>query len=866
MKKQRARRTRRLNFFKLILLLLLLMTLITLGAGGGFLAGIIRNLPSWQPGSVQSALTTFIYDRDQAKITELHGVENRVLVPRSQIPDNLISAVIAIEDNNFNEHFGISPRGILRAAWTNLRSGSIEQGGSTITQQLAKIAYLDNSERTFQRKLQDALLAIQLERVYTKDEIIEFYLNQIYFGHGAYGVQAAARTFFAKDVQELTLGESSLLAGVIRSPGRYSPYLNPEVALGRRSQVLSSMVQVGMISEEQAAQTSKEPLKLAPLNQKTINYPHPWFVEHVIDQAEYLLTGAGFEASLLHTGGLRIYTTLDSGIQTEMERIYTDPKNFPELKTTPPMQSAMVILNPHSGEVLALVGGREHTTQRGFNRATQAKRQPGSAIKPLVVYGPALELGYSPATVLDDAPVTFENIPDPYSPDNYDGRYRGLITMREAVQWSVNIPAVRLLKDIGAAQGLNMGVKLGLPLTQKDRNLSLALGGITEGVTPLQLASAYGAFANQGIWVEQHVITKITDSAGKVLVETRPQQKAIMSEQTAFLMTDMLQTVVQAGTGTRAKMNRPVAGKTGTTQLPNDMVNKKLKGNKDAWFAAYTPELVGVVWMGYDITDKDHYLPQVYGGRYPAQIWKTVMEFALKNIPVKQFNRPEGLIPITVDRKSGMLPGELTPGEHLISELFTQKNVPQKVSEVWVEKEICSVTGELYSPYCPEPPITKVFLQRPPFDPERKPPEDSTLMTPDGLCTLHTYSLINEESRPELLPQPEPEQNDNNKTTSSPTNEQTNSNIFKLQAQLQTNGTQPSVELRWESPYNQPLEYTIQRWSDQQPQAASIAVTLTTTYRDPVPDNSKQLFYRLIVMNRSNQTIEYSDTVSVKLQ
>ena len=343
-----------------------------------------------------------------------------------------------------------------------------------------------------------------------------------------------------------------------------------------------------------------------------------------------------------------------------------------------------------------LIGGRDYTTQRGLNRATQMKRSPGSTIKPISVYAPALEKGYSPATVVDDVPVSFGN----YKPTNYDGRYRGLINLREAVKDSVNIPAVKMLNTIGVNTGFEYAKKMGLPLVEGDKNLSLALGGLTYGVSPLDLASAYGVLANKGLRVEPHAIIKIEDHNGNLLYEAKPQKTEVLTEQSAYLMTDMLQTVVKSGTATRAQMNRPVAGKTGTTQLPDKPEFRGKRGNQDAWFAGYTPELVGVVWMGFDKTDAKHYLPQVYGGRYPALIWKQVMEEALKDEPVKQFEVPEGITYAQIDKKSGLLPSELTPSMYIIREVFAKQNQPKTTSDIWIEAEVCADSGQIPIPFC----------------------------------------------------------------------------------------------------------------------------------------------------------------------
>lgn len=374
------------------------------------------------------------------------------------------------------------------------------------------------------------------------------------------------------------------------------------------------MVNYGKITQEEADQAKQEELQFREGSIATYNFPH--FTDHVINEAEEILQEQGLSKedcqALLYRGGLRIYTTLNPQVQQKMEEVFANSANFPSDQNGKQVEGAMVLLENKTGEIQALVGGREHTQQRSFNRATQAVRQPGSAIKPLVVYAPALEKGYTTALSLLDSPVTIGN----NTFNNYDHKYAGWITMRTAVQWSKNTYAVRLLHNMGADYGLEFGKKLGITSfdDSRDSNLSLALGGITYGISPLEMAGAYGAIANQGVYIEPHSILRIIDSDGKVLYEANPQKRVAMSEQTAYIMTDLLQTVVKSGTGTRARMNRPVAGKTGTTEE-----------TKDIWFMGYTPEFTGAVWMGFDQEEniKDG---QAAGGYHPALIWRAVMQ------------------------------------------------------------------------------------------------------------------------------------------------------------------------------------------------------------------------------------------------
>ncbi len=735
----RKKKNKKPNIRKIFILTALVLFFVFIGSAAGFVVGVARNLPQWSPEDFEPALTTFIYDKEGELIEKLHGVQNRIPVELEEIPKHLTDAFIATEDVRFWNHHGLDLKALARAVFENIRSGWGAEGGSTITQQLAKNVFIENREKTLKRKIQEAVLAIQLERKLTKKQILEEYLNWIYFGEGAWGVQAASRTYFNKDVSELNLAQSALLAGLVKAPALYSPFKNLEAAKGRQEQVLTNMQKYGYITEEEKKQALEAPLELSRGKEDTQKYRFPYVVDYVAEQAEDLLKANGINPRELYTGGLKIYTTVDSDVQQKIEEVYANTANFPPGAKDRPVESAMVILDHETGGIVGIAGGRYYSQRRGFNRAVQAKRQPGSSIKPIAVYAPALENGYTPATVLDDVPTTIPHNP-PYTPTNYDGRYRGLITMREAVRWSVNVAAVRMLDKIGVEKGYTFAQKMGLTLEPEDKNPSLALGGLTNGVSPLQMASAYGTFANQGVRIEPHIITEITTFNGKVVAKTNPQRDIVMEEQTAYLMTDMLKTVVKSGTGTRAKIsNWSVAGKTGTTQLPSSMGN--IRGTKDAWFIGYTPYFTASVWMGYDKTDASHYLRNVAGGSYPALIWKKIMQEALKRLPRKDFTRPSGIVYASVDAKSGLLPSNLTPENFIITEIFTKNTLPRKTSDVWVKEEVCAESNKLPGPYCPNV-VSKTFLKRPvPYNPSRYPrmplPEDFHLEVPKTQCSIH---------------------------------------------------------------------------------------------------------------------------------
>ncbi|MDW7675344.1 MAG: penicillin-binding protein 1A [Bacillota bacterium] len=746
----KKKNNRRINVLRLSIVFFLVAAFIMVGSGIGVGLAVMRNLPNWDPSDFSSAQSTFVYDIEGRDVTKLHAQENRIIIETiDEVPENIINAFLAIEDARFYDHFGLDLRALSRAVVANITKGFGSQGASTITQQLVKNAMLTH-DKELERKIQEAILSIQVERRYTKDEILTHYLNWVYFGHGAYGIKAAAEVYFGKTIGELSLAESATLAGLVQRPNALSPYRNPEGATTRRNLVLSNMVKYEFITAQESAIAQKEELNLPGLKQEA--YPFPYFIDYVIDQAEQILEEKGVERAQLRTGGLHVYTTLDRTVQLAAQKAFNNNDLFPAPGPNEEsmVQGAIAIVDHRTGEVKALVGGRDHVTERGLNRATQGLRQPGSSFKPIAVYAPALELGYSPASIIDDVPVEYKYGNQVYAPSNLGGTYRGLISIREALQHSPNIPAVELLNTIGVGNGFDFAQRLGFNLPKEDRVLSMALGGLTHGVSPLEMAVAYSAFANQGVQVEPHVITKITDYQGNVIFEANPSKKVVMSQENAFLMTDMLRTVVESGTGTRAKLpNRPVAGKTGTTQLPDIPELRGISGSRDVWFVGYTPELTAAVWIGYDRTDRNHYLSRVYGSTHPAMVFKATMEEALRDVPASQFSRPNSIVSVAIDAKSGLLPSELTPEEYIVTELFSKNNAPTQLSSAWIKTEVCAITGELPSDYCPEL-ISKVFLQRPkPFVPKEgdtRFPQDYNLEMPKTVCSIHgpdEYQIVN---------------------------------------------------------------------------------------------------------------------------
>lgn len=596
-------------FWRLLSWVLVLFLLLGTGWGCWEVYAALRDLPPWQVDSVPIVAPSTLYAADGTPFATL-GQGTFIPVRSKEIPRVVKEAFVAAEDRRFYQHHGVDIIGILRAAWYNLLNRKIVQGGSTITQQLARNAFLSPS-RTFKRKIQEIFLAILLERYYTKDEILTFYLNRIYFGEGAWGIGAAAKTYFDKQVEDLTLAETALLAGLVRAPSYYNPFKNPEEALARRNTVLKQMEECGFSTPEQVAKAQAEPLNLKRGMIYNPEYPYPNFVDYVIATVE-----ERFGDSVLFRGGLKIYTTLDIKAQQAAEAAMKNPSFFParvrDSQGLLQPQAAVVLLDPNTGAIRAMVGERNHVANRQYNRAYQAYRLPGSAIKPILAYAPAIEyLGMTPDSVVVDEPVRFGS----YEPKNYDGRYRGAVTLRDALAHSINVVAVKLLNTVGLERAAAFARNLGIEVDPAKDGLAAALGATHHGVTPLQMAAAYAAFANGGYYVKPYAVTRIVAPDGSVLAEYRPELRRAMKTETAKAIASMLKSAVQYGTGTKAKIDNLAAGKTGTTD----------KG-EDLWFCGWVPQMVGVVWMGWDLPRS---MPGAYGGEYCAPMWRYIMVQAL---------------------------------------------------------------------------------------------------------------------------------------------------------------------------------------------------------------------------------------------
>ena len=653
------------------------------------------------------SLTTYVYDINNNVIAEF-SVEKRAMLPLSKIPVDMQNAVIAMEDSHFFTHWGISPRGIARALISDLILRRHAQGGSTITQQLSRGIFL-TQEKTVTRKIKEIVLALQIERNFSKPEILALYLNQIYFGNGVYGVQSAARLYFGKDVGEMTLGECALLTGLIPRPDRYSPFRSQDTAKLRRRLVLLRMRDEGYITTKEADAASAETV---PTEKSTLMASHAaYFVEYVRQQLE-----PKYGTTQLWRGGMKIYTTLDLAMQVPAEEIMEkalakyDQDAWKILaaqekdkekeagkdevdKSSASLQGSFLILDTRTGAIKAMIGGRNYRESK-FNRATQSARQAGSTFKPFV-WMASLMNGYTPASLVDDSPMAYyydgkdwrllEGATDQYSidqailpfvgnkdfkiwvPNNFDGKFQGRVTLRRGLELSRNLASIYLVTRVGPTLVADVAHRAGIK-----RNLeavpSIGLG--TSLVNMTEMASAFSTFANGGIHAAPFGILKVTDAGGRVLEENVPEESESFSPQLSYVLVNMMKGVVLRGTGSYAsKLKRPIAGKTGTSQ-----------DSKDMWFIGMTPDLTAAAWMGYDEMGLSIPIKDWTGGGTVVPWWTDIMEQVLKDQPVRDFPVPDGVVFVTVDADTGRL--ALPSCKKKILEAFIKGTEPKEFCDV----------------------------------------------------------------------------------------------------------------------------------------------------------------------------------------
>lgn len=651
--------------------LLTAFTMIALAIIGGVgYAAILRDLPDLSGEARGTDQTSVIYDRNGEILAKLFAEQNRTARRLDEIPIALRQAVISTEDQRYYEHAGVDPWGIARALWVDITQGK-RHGGSTITQQYVVNAFVER-ENTLTRKVKEAVLAYRLEKRYSKDEILALYLNTIYFGHGAYGVEAASQVYFGKPVTDLTLSECATIAGIIKSPGRYSPYLDEVAARDRKATVLGQMVELSFISTEEHDLALAEEFALVGLADNSALAPY--FVEYIKAQ----LTEE-YGADMVYRSGISVQTTLDLRLQQAAEQAVAT--TF-DAETDP--SAALVALDPETGEILAMVGGRDFTTQQ-FNVAVQGRRQPGSAFKPFVLAA-ALESGTSPEQTYPAGPASLA-LPNgqTWKVTGAGGGYSGLMRLREATAKSVNSVYAQLMLAIGPERVLETAESLGVHegITPVP---AIALGGLNEGVSPLEMASAYGTLAAGGMHALPHGVASIADSAGESVFSAETSVTAAIDPAVAYLTTDILKGVISGGTGTAARIGRPAAGKTGTTQE-----------YRDAWFVGYTPEIACAVWVGYpegQIEMKNVRGRSVTGGSFPATIWQKFMTAAHEGVASSDFVKPAGLTNVSVCKETGQKGTQWC--ESTFSPLFLSDHAPTETCELHagpVEIEIPSVIG-----------------------------------------------------------------------------------------------------------------------------------------------------------------------------
>ena len=630
----------------------------------GLTLSILLNLPDIESlESYSPSQTTTFYDLNGHEIGRVHQEENRVVVPLSKISPWLTKSVIAVEDERFYSHRGIDLVGIGRAFFANLlEGGRISQGGSTITQQTARSIFLSR-ERTLTRKIAEIILALQMEQRFNKDEILEKYLNNVYWGHNAYGAEAAARIYFGKSASQLDLSEASLMAGIIEGPELFSPYRHPKMSRARQRVVLNRLLSNHLINPVQARAALSQKFEFPKERLIRFSRLGPYFKSYVMTKLR-----ENYTEDQIYNGGIKVYTTMDPRMQLAAETIITDFVTREGIKYHF-SQAVLVAIDPRSGYIKALVGGADFGKTQ-FNRVIQAKRQPGSSFKPFI-YTAGLMDHFSPDDIMDDEEISF-NVPrtlwnptGKWEPKNFSKEYMGRVTLRTAIALSLNIPTIKLLEAVGVQKVIDLAHKMGIK-SELQPNLALALG-VSE-VTPLEITSAFGVLANGGIRVEPTAITKLEDHNGNLLYKNDIKEERIIDENISAVMVEMMKGVLARGTGFRGKINRPSAAKTGTTE-----------NFKDAWFIGFTPQLVVGVWVGNDDNKPMKGIAEV---AVCPRIWKAFMEQALVDQPILNFPAPKGLSTVKLCLDSGLQAGPYCPPERVFNALLWRDKIPAETCNV----------------------------------------------------------------------------------------------------------------------------------------------------------------------------------------
>ncbi|MCM3719420.1 transglycosylase domain-containing protein [Fictibacillus phosphorivorans] len=640
-------------------LITLILFLSSVSFGGAMIYAYVNGTPRLTEEALTDPQSSMIYDMNDEFITYVTSNERREYAKINDIPELVQQAFISTEDTRFRDHMGVDVKRIFGAALANVKDGFGAEGASTITQQVVKNSVL-SPDKTLKRKVQEAYLAIQLEQKYSKDEILEMYLNKIYFGSGAYGVATAAKTYFNKPLQDLTPAEAALLAGLPQRPSGYDPFLHPEAAEERRNTVLELMYKNGAITKEQKEEAVKTPVKELLVKEKAKQLKYESFIQQVIKE----LKEKGVSERAIYEGGLKIYTTLDPKAQAHTERVLSNDEfvKYPSKK----FKAGVALLDTKTGVIRALGGNRtsgDENIANGFNYATDTKRQPGSTIKPILDYGPAIEkLKWSTYKQIKDEELKIGD----WEAGNWDDEFHGDVSMREALMHSYNIPAIKTFMEVGSEDAVKFANKLGISI--KTAYPAYAIGGFKHGPSPLELAGAYTAFGNKGIYHQPTTLRKVTFPDGyEKKFESKPV--AAMHDYTAYMVTDMLKDVVKRGTGTLAAIpGLEVAGKTGTTNMPDGLDIEK--GSSDSWFAGYRTNYTAAVWTGYDKTNAEQYLTPE-DQKIAKYIFKSIVSEVSKDKKTPAFEKPKSVEEIYINQDTGYITKNKN-GSNTIRELIVK--------------------------------------------------------------------------------------------------------------------------------------------------------------------------------------------------
>lgn len=798
MEKKRAtkKRSKKQSFLMRAIIIFLLFFLVTGVVGSIHVYSLVQSAPSIDDDTFIYSNSSTLYDHTGEQMVTLDNGEDRQSTQIEHIPQHVRDAFIAIEDTRFYEHSGLDAKRIGGAVLSNITDGFGSEGGSTITQQVVKNSLL-TSEKSIERKVQEAYLALEVEKKYTKDEILEFYLNKIYFGNGAHGIVSAADAYFGKTLEELTIEEASLLAGLPQRPSGYDPFQHPELGEERRNTVLFVMKDQGFITDEEyeeAKSVSIEDMIEGNRSNYEISDAYMDLVYKELESMEEI------DASMIYNGGLEIYTTYDKTAQEHVEKVLNSDEyiSYPDER----FQAGLTLIDNKTGEIKAVGGGRNQESGKSrSNYATNTQRSPGSTIKPILSYGPAIEyLNWSTYQQIEDEKMTYTDSDQVIT--NYNGNYHGIVSMREALTRSWNIPAVKTFQEVGSERASefasNVGLSMEGPLYE-----SYALGSLKEGISPLQLAGAYAAFGNEGMYNEPHVIRKVVFPDGKE-INMQPEPVQAMSDATSYMVTDMLQSVVEEGTGRLANIEGvAVAGKTGTTNFNEETKQKYTisDGVPDVWFAGYTSNYTVAVWTGYPQVSDGNYIKTDEDKQIARLIFKEVMT-EMVDEETHDFVKPDSVEEITIDTSTGERATGSSDKDDIVTELFVsgttvedayslvEEELERKQSESKDEVSESNDSNQIEEDNSVDQDVEEDSETEPEQSERNEEGEGSESDQPEG-------NVEDEEAKPEQteesenLEEAEPEQNEGNEQQEETESEQTEEN--KPEAEPVESGEENSV-------------------------------------------------------------------------